>query len=138
MILYHFCAKKSVNSILCNGLTIGGVLVEKKHGYEVHAGYMWLTLDSDPKAQSWNTQSLIRYNRCAYRMTINIPNEAAADNLMNRDQLEAAIPGAGKLYDGWKGSENWMVYRGRIPPEWIIRTDKIVSDTNLKGAKWTR
>lgn len=120
MIIYHFCAKKNVKNILRKGLTIGGVMVPNKKGFNLYSGYNWLTIDSDPKAQSWNTHNIIKYNRCAYRLTIDIPLDEAVKHLMNRDQLEAALPGSGQLFDGWKGSHNWRVYKGVIPPEWII------------------
>ena len=29
-------------------------------------------------------------------------------------RLEEYIPGSAALFDGWDGSENWVVYRGRI------------------------
>lgn len=125
MIIYHFCAKKHVNNILRKGLTIGGVMVPKKNGFELFPGYIWLTVDEDPKAQSWNTHRIIKYNRCAYRLTINIPLDEAQKHLMNRDQLEAELPGSGALFDGWRGSHNWRVYKGIIPPEWILRADEM-------------
>ena len=34
----------------------------------------------------------------------------------------------GYLFDGWKGSENWRVFKGSIPPEWII--EAIETDRN--------
>ena len=119
MIIYHFCAKKHVKNILRHGLTIGGVMVPTKTGFDLHSGYNWLTIDKDPKAQSWNTGHIIKYNRCAYRLTIDIPMDEAVKRLYNRDQLEELFPGSGVLFDKWEGSHNWRVFKGIIPPEWI-------------------
>lgn len=118
MEIYHFCAARDVRKILKNGLTKGGVLMPVHTGFLMFDGYCWLTLDGDPNRQSWNTHYLVHYSRAAYRLTIEIPNEEERW-LLDRDALEQRIPGSGKLFDGWAGSEHWRVYWGRIPAKWI-------------------
>lgn len=120
MIIYHFCAKRDLKSILRNGLTKGYVTLPTETGFEMFSGHIWLTLDGKANRQSWNTNQLIKYNRCARRLTIQIPDFIAKERLLTRQQLEAIFPGVGYLFDGWKGSENWRVFKGSIPPEWII------------------
>ena len=120
MKIYHFCAKRDLKNILRNGLTKGVVTLQTDTGFEMFTGYIWLTLDGRAKRQSWNTHELIKYDRCARRLTLDIPDFIAKERLLDRNQLEAIFPGVGFLFDGWKGSENWRVFKGSIPPEWII------------------
>ena len=128
MIIYNFCAKRDLKSILRNGLNKGCVTLPTETGWELFTGYIWLTLDGKANRQSWNTNQLIKYNRCARRLTIQIPDFIAKERLLTRQQLEAIFPGVGYLFDGWKGSENWRVFTGSIPPEWII--EAIETDRN--------
>lgn len=52
MILYHFCAKKHIKSILRQGLTEGMLAEPTAHGFRLYSGYTWLTADPDPGRQS--------------------------------------------------------------------------------------
>lgn len=124
MQFYHFCAERHVKKILRQGLIIGGVAIFGKTGYTLHNGYTWLTLDGDPKRQSWATRFTIPYSRTAYRLTVDIPDEYA-ENIMDKDALEQHLPGSEILFTGWKGSENWRVYHGTIPPDWIVKAERM-------------
>lgn len=119
MRLYHFCAGKHLKSIQKAGLKIGMVCVPTEAGFRMYSGYIWLTTNPDPRAQSWATRHLVKYCRTEYRLTVEIPEEAE-ERVLDREALEAKLPGSGQLFEGWKGSENWRVFRGRIPPEWIV------------------
>ena len=125
MRLFHFCAARHRKSIQYSGIRIGGVCVPTSAGYTFHSGYMWLTTDPDARNQSWATQQIIKYNRTEYRCTVEIP-DSIADKVYDRDTLEALFPGSRALFDGWKGSENWRVFRGIIPPEWIVEIRRTV------------
>lgn len=125
MRLYHFCAARHKKSIQYSGIRIGGVCVPTSTGYTMHSGYMWLTTDPDPRRQSWATRQIVTYSRTEYRCTVEIP-ESEIGKLYDRDALEALFPGSGMLFDGWGGSENWRVYHGIIPPEWIVNIKRTV------------
>ena len=124
MIIYHFCAARHIKKILRQGLTIGGVMEPTKTGYYLHTGWMWLTLDKNPKAQSWNTQNMIPYSWAEYRITIEIP-EAEIERLYDRKRLCILFPTCDALFEGWKGSENWRVFHGVIPKEWFKGWEKV-------------
>ena len=125
MRIYHFCSARHVKSIMRQGIRIGGVYVPKPgdaKSVEIYCGYQWLTLDPEKKNRSWATRQLIKYDRAAYRLTVELPDDSV---LFDRDGLEAEIPGSGVLFDGWPGSENWRVYHGWILPEWIVACDRM-------------
>lgn len=126
MILYHFCADKHVKSILRKGIIIGGVTEITPKGYVVHSGWMWLTLNGNPKEQSWEGRILIRYSRTAWRLTIDIPDEAL-DRLYDKSKLLALYPASEPLFRGHPESEDWRVFHGTIPPKWIIKADDMRS-----------
>ena len=50
---------------------------------------------------------------CAY-LGPGIRGIIAQGQIYDRDRLAEFIPGTEKLFDGWEGSENWIVYRGKI------------------------
>ncbi len=127
MLIYHFCAERHVKKIRREGIRIGCVYVPKDgdaKSIEIYDGYQWLTLDPVRENQSWATRKLVKYDRTAFRFTVDIPNDQL-DRLMDRDQLDKKLPGSGELFDGWKGSENWRVYHGWILPEWIVACDRV-------------
>lgn len=121
MTIYHFCARRHVRRILREGLTRGALSIPMGRGFLMMQGWTWLTLCGNPNVQSWATQNAIDYDRTAYRLTIELPDEAIP-NLYDRDRLEKEFPGSALLFDGWAGSENWRAYKGRIPLEWIKET----------------
>jgi len=122
MILYHFCADRHVKNILGKGLTIGGVMEITPKGYALHTGWNWLTLNGNPNEQTWEGRVLIPYSRTAWRLTINIPDEALG-NVYDKERLIALYPGVEYLFSGHTESSEWRVYRGMIPNEWIKAAD---------------
>lgn len=123
MTIYHFCASRHVKKILREGLTVGMVCVPVHTGYIAYTGYTWLTLDPEPTRQSWATRNAIKYSRTAYRLTITIP-ASEEHRVMDQAEVEDRFPGSGVLFKGWGGSENWRVFRGSIPKEWIEKAEK--------------
>lgn len=118
MIIYHFCAKRDLKSILRTGI-YGGMIVEwTDQGYRMQTGWTWLTLDPDPKRQSWATSHIIPYDRTACRLTVDIPEDMLSQ-LYDRDGVAEIYPCTVRLFDGWAGSENWRVFDGIVPREWI-------------------
>ncbi len=120
--LYHFCCEKDMRGIRTDGITKGAVVGhhlintgtwKERAQYDIIHGWQWLTYDGNHDRQSWATKKLIRYDRREYRFTVEIP-EKEAGQLYDRDRLDEYIPGSAALFDGWDGSENWVVYRGSI------------------------
>lgn len=124
MILYHFCAKRHVRQILRQGIAVGSLLEPSKAGYYIHSGWMWLTLDPDPKNQSWATNNRIPYSRTAWRLTVELP-DGELDKLYDREKLTSRYPACDLLFKGWTGSENWRVYHGVIPKEFIVEAVEV-------------
>ena len=118
MILYHFCADRHIKNILRKGLIEGGLTEITPRGFILHTGWEWLTTDPDPKHQSWATRNIVQYDRTAWRLTIEIP-DSELYRIYDRQRLQTIYPFANPLFEGWLGSENWRVYRGWIPKEYI-------------------
>ena len=81
-------------------------------------------MSPDPKNQSWATRNIVKYSRTAWRLTIDIP-EVALSRLYDRFGITAMYPACACLFDGWPGSENWRVFHGVIPKEWIMKAERI-------------
>lgn len=122
MILYHFCANRHIKNILHKGICIGGVTEILPTGYVVHSGWIWLTLNGNPKEQTWDGGLLIRYSRTAWRLTIDIPDKML-NNLYDKAKLLAIYPASEPLFSGHPESEAWRVFKGAIPATWIIQAD---------------
>ena len=131
MILYHFCAAHLLADIKREGLTLGKLpLIER--GPERHIdytryveGYQWLTAEPDPKKQSWATQIHIRYSRTAYRLTVKIPLNRLrklhkAVNFVRHLKAEQR-----HIVENWAGSEDWYMYRGTVPSQWITKIEEM-------------
>lgn len=124
IILYHFCAERHIKSIITRGLVKGALAEPMLTGFRIYSGWTWLTLDPDPGRQSWATKNLIKYDRTQYRLTIEIP-DAESGKLFDRKGIAAIYPACDLLFNGFPGSENWRVFHGRIPPEWIIEARRV-------------
>lgn len=120
MILYHFCPVHMVESIRKNGLTLGKVPVMGDGHYSFIDNCQWLTNDKDPKKQSWATSQLIPYSRTAYRLTIEIPASRRKRLVRAIDFVKVLPEDAREVVTAWPGHEHWYIFRGRIPPAWIV------------------
>lgn len=126
MVLYHFCAKRHMKSILKAGLTLGCVTYPTDTGFRLKTGFQWLTTNKEPAEQSWATKEVISYNRTEYRLTVRIPDEEVGKRLITGDDLIQEFPATVYLFRSWKGSKDWRIYVGTIPREWIIAVDKMI------------
>ena len=124
MTLYHFCAEKHVKQILRQGLTLGALIEPNPTSFFLHEGWMWLTKDPNPNNQSWATQIMVKRKRTAWRLTIEIPNDEIR-KLYDRSRIRMLYPASDLLFQGYPGSENWRVFHGVIPKEWIVQADKM-------------
>lgn len=125
--LYHFCCDRDMPGIRSQGITRGKVVDHKKSTsgkwvWVEFLGWQWLTYDKNRDRQSWATMKKIKYSRREYRFTVEIP-EKEVGQLYDRDRLAKEIPGTEVLFDGWAGSENWVVYRGKIPKYWLKKLE---------------
>lgn len=120
MILYHFCAKHCLPGILRDGLTLGATPVFENGLLRLEMGQQWLTAEKDPRKQSWNTHNLVKYNRTAVRLTVRIP-DSYRKKLVKATDLAKALPPEGRyIITDYAGSDAWYIYKGRIPPKWIL------------------
>lgn len=118
MILYHFCAAHMLPSIMKEGLTLGRWPIIG-YGLQTWPKCQWLTQNPDPKEQSWATKNLISYDRTAYRLTVRIPDNYQKKLVRARVQMMNVPPKDRSIITEWPGSDDWYVYLGNIPPQWI-------------------
>ena len=120
MVLYHFCAKRFLPGILRDGLTKGGTPIIENGIMRFQIGHQWLTAEKDPRKQSWNTHNLISYSRTEVRLTVSIP-DSYRKKLIKATDLVKTLPQEGwYIITDYAGSEAWYIYKGRIPPKWIV------------------
>ena len=120
MVLYHFCAKRFLPGILRDGLTKGCTPIIENGIMRVQIGHQWLTAEKDPRKQSWNTHNLISYSRTEVRLTVSIP-DSYRKKLIKATDLVKTLPQEGLyIITDYAGSEAWYIYKGRIPPSWIV------------------
>ena len=128
MILYHFCAAHMKDSILAEGLTKGMFPHFEGDDLEPIPKCQWLTKDPDPRRQSWATQNLINYSRTAYRLTVDIPRSHHKKLVRALDFIRDMPAEDQELVTGWAGGDQWYIYRGNIPPKWIVGCHKVEGD----------
>lgn len=127
MILYHFSSEKDARGIRRSGITEGVIMIKRgENRLTFRTGWQWLTDDPDPLHQSWNTHHLLRYDRTAYRFTLDIPDREAEARVFDRARLREIMPEADYLFEGWPGSESWRVYRGHIRKSCILAMERMV------------
>lgn len=120
MVLYHFCARHSLLDILRDGLTLGGTPVFENGLIRLEYGQQWLTAEKDPRKQSWNTHNLVPYSRTAVRLTASIPDSYRKKLVKATDLVKTLPPEGRRIITDYAGSEAWYIYKGRIPPKWIV------------------
>lgn len=126
MILYHYTARRYVSSILTEGISLGGLLLQERISKRnrLLLGFMWLTMDPDFNAQSWDVQQIIPYSRTDVRFEVVVPAAYHA-KLYDRNRLETMMHRRWQkfyvLHPGIAESWNpaWHLYNGVIAPEWI-------------------
>ena len=120
MVLYHFCAKCFLPGILRDGLTKGGTPIIEDGMMRLQMGHQWLTAEKDHRKQSWNTHNLISYSRTAVRLTVSIPDSYRKKLVKAADLVKTLPPDGRYIINDYAGSEAWYIYKGRIPPKWIV------------------
>ena len=120
MVLYHFCAKRFLPGILRDGLTKGRTPIIEDGMMRLQMGHQWLTAEKDPRKQSWNTHNLISYSRTAVRLTVSIPDNYRKKLIKATDLVKTLPQEVRYIITDYAGSEAWYIYKGRIPPSWIV------------------
>lgn len=120
MTLYHFTAKRFLNSIEIEGLT-RGCMVKSFNPPTFLLNKQWLT-KNESFNQGWSVGTgRLPYKRNEVRLKIEIPN-SKLENLKPWTQMKFLVPlvandlEASDLAD----PENWFIYQGAIKPSWIV------------------
>lgn len=121
--LYHFTPDHLLMGCQLDGLTKGVLPIQISGQIRVLANIQWLTLNPS-FTQSWNVMSSLPYDRTANRLTICIPH-TCIESLYLWTAIGPLM--APKTYQ-WLSlvgdAQNWCIYVGKIPPEWIVETIK--------------
>jgi hypothetical protein len=123
---YHFTDRFRLPAILKYGIAKGDVALEPHGGFNSPC----LTTDPDYQRQTWAMNpSLDRSFKGLVRLTVHIPRDDTA--LWHWPALCAVAEAdpvwttalatlAGQYADY---SDAWWVYKGRVPPEWVVAVD---------------
>jgi hypothetical protein len=128
MKLYHFTSNLHLWSVLKNGLISGVIPTNVISGvvsFEINC--QWLTKNGCFN-QSWNESTTLSYNRTANRLTIEIPLAYTVNLIKWTDYCKTPTNNAQKetfrILNSDGDPENWYIYKGHIPPEWITEVVK--------------
>lgn len=117
MKLYHFTAKRFVSAIEKHGLTMGRML-KSVQPLQFILKKQWLTKNED-FAQEWaKGTGRLPYKRNEVRLTVEIPKSHEA-NCKPWSQMRFLTPDVAEDLSAFGDPENWYVYDGFVPPEWI-------------------
>ena len=128
MILYHYTATEYLLSILENGIMIGDVPITLTGGFNAP----WLTSDRDPGGHGLDSAWL---DKRAVRITVKIPpNDLRLKwwPKFARKRVEPSWYGTLDRTGGGK-SQSWYVYRGIIPPSWILNIELLQESGTFVG-----
>lgn len=114
MKLYHFTAKHLWERIKLDGITMGGVVISLNPP-KIKNGYRWLTTNPEFK-QDWNAQFMIKYDRQAVRIELEIPITDCRLIKWVPNGREITIQRTFDDLNRFGDPENWWLYKGDIPP----------------------
>ena len=118
--LISFLRKTFLPGILREGLTKGGTPIIEGGMIRLQMGHQWLTAENDPRKHSWNTHNLVSYSRTEVRLTVSIPDSYRKKLVKATDLVKTLPPEGRDIITDYGGSESWYIYKGRIPPSWIV------------------
>ena len=122
-VLYHFTSTWHLKQISKHGICRGDVATSPNGGFNAP----WLTTDPDRTNQRWARGSC--FDKTAVRLRVDIPMEERG-NLRHWPDLAKGLRIKRAWMAGLKrggNANNWYLYLGHIPPEWILDID-IVED----------
>lgn len=125
MTLYHFCPAHMVKGVQRRGLRLGRFPLMAYNPLRLREGVQWLTAESDPKEQSWATSHMVKYSRTAYRLTIEIPPHKEWKLKTAVEYVDGMHPDNQSVVIDWPGHEDWYIYEGNIPAEWIALLERM-------------
>lgn len=116
---YHFTAERYVDSIKANGINKGDVPYAPSVGENAPS----LTEDSTWQHQDW---SLFSPAKSEVRLTVSIPEydpnlEWWPDYAIRKNMSTAWLNGLNKA--GYYGGEEWWLYWGTIPFDWVTAVE---------------
>jgi len=121
MTYFHFTALCFLKNIRSEGLTKGKMLKSIRPISWIN-NRQWLTTNPIFD-QSWlNPNSTLPYKRNEVRLTLEIP-EFAIENVRPWNQLKFLVPDVAQDLSAFGDPENWYVYEGNIPAQWIEKID---------------
>lgn len=117
MKLYHFTAKRFVNSIKKTGLSKGMIPVSIKPP-KFLPNYQWLTSNASFNQHCLKGSGLLPYSRTEARFEIHIPEEHH-DKLNLFFNCKHLCPDLFDVLVSQGDPENWYIYHGFIPNSWL-------------------
>lgn len=126
MILYHYCAKTALENIKRQGLTLGVCPIINADGTLrfIH-NCQWLTAEKEADKQTWDTQTLLNYSRHDFRLSIVIKPDKRGPLIQADLFAEKYLPKEQRGFiTEYPGHENWWIYKGKIPANWIKEIKK--------------
>jgi hypothetical protein len=124
IILYHFTSDLHVNGCLTEGITKGVTYTGQTcTGIGFLRGTQWLTCNSDFN-QAWGINGTLPYDRTAHRLTVCIPQQFIENLVPWVTHGRLLAPKTFNELSTCGDPENWFIYLGAIPPEWIVERVK--------------
>lgn len=121
MRLWHFTANRFAGPIRTNGLTRGGLLLRERPP-TIDTSYRWLTVNPDWN-QSWAEGSgRLPYKTNEVRLGIDVPAEHEHSILVWKE-VGPILSSAYGLLSMFGDPENWRLFRGNLPPSWIVESE---------------
>lgn len=117
--LYHFSARHMADAIMREGITRGFVLVDFGPPIRMCHDYRWLTTNANWD-QSWSEGTgRLKYRRNESRLMIDIPM-SESHRISPWKQIGPLISREYETLSAFGDPENWRLFRGNIPREWIV------------------
>lgn len=132
MIVYHFTSTTLIPRVSREGLTKGALPWNMQHDGtpEMRRGFQWLTTDPEWFNQGWCLMGNLPFSRNAYRITIDIPLPWERRVFKWSEMVRRCQPDSAEVLDKVGGdTSKWMVFAGRIPPQWFIAIARNPFDT---------
>lgn len=121
MILFHFTAQRFLAGIAREGLT-RGTLITSLEPVRLERGWQWLTKNPSFHQEWARGSGQLPYKTNEVRLMISIPDRDS--NLKKWSQIGFLYPEVMKVLNAYGDPENWMLYEGNIPREWVQAISK--------------
>lgn len=124
-ILYHFTTAISADQIKKSGLQLGRTPIMNDGKIKFLAKTQWLTINRNPDQQAWATKG-----RTQAVIKVNIPKPLAKERLIPFQAFYSELKD--RLPEGFNDipwiTEDWYVFIGIIPPQWIVSVRKFTGE----------